>query len=138
MPLSPPGTRPDDTRPRCGSPPSGCSILSTSAPHSARTAPAAGTNVHDASSTTRIPSIGFMRAHCHSHYGPFVRWRRLARVVFVVLLLGACSSDTKPSSAASSSSSPAPRVLQILVSNDDGVTSEGIDALVQALVAEPA
>jgi len=57
-------------------------------------------------------------------------------VVFVLLLLGACSSDTKPSPAASSSSSSAPRVLQILVSNDDGVASEGIDALVQALVAE--
>jgi len=57
--------------------------------------------------------------------------------MFVLLLVGACSDDTKPTSAASSSSASAPRVLRILVSNDDGVTAEGIDALVQALVAEP-
>src|SRR5690349_1284526 len=43
--------------PRCGSPVTGCSTLMTSAPHSARTAPAAGTNVHDATSTTRTPSM---------------------------------------------------------------------------------
>src|SRR6185437_3719615 len=47
------------TRPRCGSPPTRGSILITSAPHSASTAPAAGTNVHTAASKTRIPSSGF-------------------------------------------------------------------------------
>src|SRR5438477_7310030 len=43
--------------PRCGSPVTGCSTLMTSAPHSASTAPAAGTYVHDATSTTRTPSM---------------------------------------------------------------------------------
>src|ERR1044071_481134 len=56
-PLLLPGITPLDTRPRCGSPVSGCSTLITSAPQSASTAPAAGTNVHAASSTTRTPSI---------------------------------------------------------------------------------
>src|SRR3954453_11944544 len=42
--------------PRCGSPPSGCSTFSTSAPHSARTAPAAGTNVQAATSRTLTPA----------------------------------------------------------------------------------
>jgi 5'-nucleotidase len=60
-----------------------------------------------------------------------------------VVVLAGCSSDSKPPSAASaaastaSASSPAARTLQILVSNDDGVAAPGIDALVQALAAEP-
>src|SRR5262249_10399935 len=36
----------------------GCSTLTTSAPHSARMAPATGTNTCDATSSTRTPSIG--------------------------------------------------------------------------------
>src|SRR5262245_35553090 len=52
----PPGTRPEEMSPRCGSPVCGCSILMTSAPHSASTAPEMGTNVHAATSTTRIPA----------------------------------------------------------------------------------
>jgi 5'-nucleotidase len=58
-----------------------------------------------------------------------------------LLALAACSSDSKSPSAASSASasSAAPaRPLRILVSNDDGVAAPGIDALVQALAAEPA
>src|SRR5207244_2298104 len=57
MKLTPPvgGTRPEVTSPRCGSPLAGCSILITSAPQSASTAPAAGTNHHCATSTTRTP-----------------------------------------------------------------------------------
>src|SRR2546425_9803692 len=57
MKLTPPvgGTRPEVTSPRCGSPLVGCSILITSAPQSASTAPAAGTNHHCATSTTRTP-----------------------------------------------------------------------------------
>src|SRR5262245_52067222 len=51
---------PELMSPRCGSPPCGCSILMTSAPHSAMTAPAAGTNVHAASSITRTPSNGLL------------------------------------------------------------------------------
>ncbi len=42
-PPGPVGTRPEAARPRWGSPLSGCSILMTSAPHSAKTAPATGT-----------------------------------------------------------------------------------------------
>src|SRR6058998_1656029 len=58
MKLTPPvgGTRPEVTSPRCGSPLVGCSILITSAPQSASTAPAAGTNHHCATSTTRTPA----------------------------------------------------------------------------------
>src|SRR5437773_9437322 len=57
MKLTPPvgGTRPEVTSPRCGSPLVGCSILITSAPQSASTAPAAGTNHHCATSRTRTP-----------------------------------------------------------------------------------
>src|SRR5581483_8532154 len=44
------------TRPRCGSPPSRGSTLMTSAPHSASTAPAAGTNVQAATSTILTPA----------------------------------------------------------------------------------
>ena len=59
-PPGPDGTRPEVTKPRCGSPVSGCSILMTSAPHSARTAPAIGTYVQAATSTTRMPfMMGF-------------------------------------------------------------------------------
>src|SRR5215510_12376178 len=57
MKLKPPfGTRPEVTRPRCGSPVFGCSILITSAPQSASTAPAEGTNHHCATSITRTPA----------------------------------------------------------------------------------
>src|SRR5262245_6611294 len=44
-------------KPRWVSPRTGCSTLMTSAPQSARIAPAAGTNVNCASSRTRKPSI---------------------------------------------------------------------------------
>src|SRR4051794_5321322 len=52
----PPPIRPEVISPRCGSPVSGCSTLMTSAPQSAKTAPAAGTNVHVATSMTRTPA----------------------------------------------------------------------------------
>ena len=65
----PPGTSPEAMRPRWGSPPSGRSILRTSAPHSASTAPAAGTKVQAASSTTRIPSIGFIASSSLAYRG---------------------------------------------------------------------
>ena len=55
MPPLPPAI-PDVIRPRLGSPVSGCSTLITSAPQSASTAPAAGTNVHEATSNTRTPA----------------------------------------------------------------------------------
>src|SRR5579862_5429682 len=56
-PPGPLGTSPDVMSARCGSPVSGCSTLSTSAPHSASTAPAAGTYVHAATSRTRTPDM---------------------------------------------------------------------------------
>src|ERR1700745_248924 len=46
-------------KPRWVSPRTGCSTLMTSAPQSARMAPAAGTNVNCASSRTRKPAITF-------------------------------------------------------------------------------
>src|ERR1700757_47838 len=46
--------------PRCGSPVTACSTLMTSAPHSASTAPADGTNPYIATSRTRIPSSGLV------------------------------------------------------------------------------
>lgn len=51
----PPATR---VRPRRPSPRSACSMLPASAPHSASTAPAADTDVNDATSGARTPSIG--------------------------------------------------------------------------------
>jgi hypothetical protein len=58
MKLTPPvgGKNPEVTNPRCGSPVTGCSILMTSAPQSASTAPPDGTNHHWATSITRTPS----------------------------------------------------------------------------------
>lgn len=73
---------------------------------------------------------------------------RLAAVLLVVLALaGACSSDGKDTDAAPATTSTttappakdakADGVLQVLVTNDDGYASEGIDAVVEALRAEP-
>src|SRR5262249_58516647 len=58
MKLTPPvgGKNPAVTSPRCGSPVTGCSTLTTSAPQSASTAPAEGTNHHCATSITRTPA----------------------------------------------------------------------------------
>src|ERR1700761_326607 len=50
--------RPVCRKPRCGSPVTACSTLTTSAPPSASTAPADGTNPYMATSRTRIPSSG--------------------------------------------------------------------------------
>jgi 5'-nucleotidase len=66
--------------------------------------------------------------------------RALVSFGVVVLLLSACSDSKGAAPGAGSSasaSSSAPRTLRILVSNDDGVNAPGIDALVQALIAEP-
>ena len=51
------GMTPLEARPRMASPRSGCSILITSAPQSARMADAAGTNVCSATSRMRTPSM---------------------------------------------------------------------------------
>src|SRR6202043_4179854 len=45
-------------KPRWASPVTGCSIFTTSAPQSARTAPADGTKVNCATSSTRTPLSG--------------------------------------------------------------------------------
>jgi 5'-nucleotidase len=68
----------------------------------------------------------------------------------IVIALGACSSSSKSSSSTTTSiqssatdATSAPngsqaRALRVLVTNDDGVSAPGIDALVQALRAVPA
>ena len=48
-------------KPRWVSPRTGCSTLMTSAPQSARIAPAAGTKVNCATSRTRTPSITLIK-----------------------------------------------------------------------------
>jgi 5'-nucleotidase len=64
-------------------------------------------------------------------------------VALVGLLLAACSSGKPSASSTTSSSTPAPTVttapalLHVLVTNDDGVSAPGIDALVQGLRALP-
>src|SRR5262249_34777505 len=55
---------PAEASPRCASPRSGCSIFSTSAPQSASTAAALGTNQNCATSRTRPPVMTpFMMTH---------------------------------------------------------------------------
>jgi 5'-nucleotidase len=67
--------------------------------------------------------------------------RALATAAATLLVLAACTSDGKPAASTSlapASSAAAILPIRVLVSNDDGVAAPGIDALVQALVAEPA
>ena len=67
------------------------------------------------------------------------RSRLFLIVLAFVLVAAGCSDDKKTAEPPqSSASSAAPQVLDILVSNDDGVTAPGIDALVQALLKRPA
>ena len=72
--------------------------------------------------------------------------RIIVAAVVAVLALAACSSSSKSSSGQTSSpqtqlataaTTTSPRLLRILVTNDDGVTAPGIDALVQALRTVP-
>ena len=70
-----------------------------------------------------------------------VRFRGVAVVVVAALVLAGCSGDDSGgddgsatgSSAESTTTTAAPEPLQVLVTNDDGVMSEGIDAVVNAL-----
>jgi 5'-nucleotidase len=69
-----------------------------------------------------------------------VRFRGVAVVVVAVLALAACGDDSgggdgsaTGSSAEATTTTAAPEPIQILVTNDDGVGSEGIDAVVNAL-----
>src|SRR5262249_31392350 len=94
MKLPPPvgGKKPDVTSPRCGSPVTGCSTLTTSAPQSASTAPPDGTNHHCATSTTRTPSStrGIRCAYHTGTPGDHAATRRppgrIARRLFPALL----------------------------------------------------
>src|SRR5262245_19904532 len=84
----PPGTSPEEIRPRCGSTVCGCSILMTSAPHSASTAPEMGTNVHAATSTTRIPANTSCMSSPLAVRGGCCSWRSLFVALAVVSLSG--------------------------------------------------
>src|SRR6516164_708275 len=66
--VGPLGTSPEVMRPRCGSPVSGCSTLITSAPQSQRTAPAEGTKVQEATSSTLTPSSTPLIIHLRSRH----------------------------------------------------------------------
>jgi 5'-nucleotidase len=62
--------------------------------------------------------------------------RSLAAVLFAAALVTAgCSSSGGDS--AGTTTTAAPKVLRIVVTNDDGYDSAGIDAVIQALKAEP-
>jgi 5'-nucleotidase len=70
--------------------------------------------------------------------------RSVLVVVVLVVVAGACSSSsskgatsTTPPTAGGTPPSAAPSKLTILVTNDDGYSAPGIDAMVQALVALP-
>jgi 5'-nucleotidase len=62
-----------------------------------------------------------------------------ALIVGAALLLGACggsNSDSSSGATGASSTTAAPKALKVVVTNDDGYDSPGIDAIVQALRAE--
>jgi 5'-nucleotidase len=62
-----------------------------------------------------------------------------AAAVTALVAIVACGSDDDSNSAASTTSTPAsvaPRVLEVLVTNDDGIAGVGLDALVEALRKE--
>jgi len=66
--------------------------------------------------------------------------RALAAVVVVAaLFLSGCGSSSSDSSSKSdaTTTTAAPKTLKILVTNDDGYDSEGINAITEALRAEP-
>src|SRR4051794_30857055 len=74
------------------------------------------------------------RTHGHRSHPEVRMKRRLVLALLALILVAAgCSDDKKasPSASANGSSSSAENVLNILVSNDDGVGAAGIDALVQ-------
>jgi 5'-nucleotidase len=70
-----------------------------------------------------------------------VRFRGVAVVAVAALVLAACGGDdggdddgsATGSSAEATTTTTAPEPVQVLVTNDDGVMSEGIDAVVNAL-----
>ncbi len=62
-----------------------------------------------------------------------------AVIVAAALLLGACGSSSSDSSSKSeaTTTTAAAKVLKIVVTNDDGYDSEGINAITEALRAQP-
>lgn len=61
-----------------------------------------------------------------------------AVVVVAALFLGACGSSSSDSSKSdASTTTAAPKTLKIVVTNDDGYDSAGIDAIAEALRAQP-
>src|SRR6202035_4537654 len=89
--------------PRCGSPVTACSTLMTSAPHSASTAPADGTNPYIATSRTRIPSSGlvigrYFLLFAQAAHRPLSLDHRCERLLFQELLQP-CRSHLPPDAA---------------------------------------
>ena len=61
-----------------------------------------------------------------------------AVVVAAALLLGACGSSSSDSSKSdASTTTAAPKTLKIVVTNDDGYDSDGLNAITEALRAQP-
>jgi 5'-nucleotidase len=57
----------------------------------------------------------------------------IGAVLVGLLLLAGCSSDDDGAKAAETTTTVAPEPIRVLVTNDDGVQADGIDALVQGL-----
>ena len=61
-----------------------------------------------------------------------------AVVVAAALLLGACGSSSSDSAKSdASTTTAAPKTLKIVVTNDDGYDSDGLNAITEALRAQP-
>jgi 5'-nucleotidase len=61
----------------------------------------------------------------------------VATLAVALLLFSGCSSSTNANEDSATTTTQAARTLQILVTNDDGIGSDGIDAVVEGLRALP-
>jgi 5'-nucleotidase len=68
-------------------------------------------------------------------------WPKIVALCAVAALAGACGSDSNDAVPSDTTAAPTtttvPEAFRILVTNDDGVGAEGIDALVEALRKQP-
>ena len=63
--------------------------------------------------------------------------RRRTRIAGAIVALGTASVAIAGSAPASNSDTPPPRALRILVTNDDGIAADGLDAVVESLRVLP-